>query len=85
MGTIIDFQSRRALRRADAADPFERLRTAVNRLDPLVRALDAHSFDAGVASEALHQIQGQLDRHRIDEAAAQAEELLVRMSSRATG
>lgn len=85
MGTIIDFQSRRELRGAGAADPLERLRTAVRELDPLVRALDARSFDAGVASEALNQIQRQLDVHRVEEAASHAEELLQRMASRETG
>jgi hypothetical protein len=85
VGTVIDFQGRRELRRAGAADPFERLRTAVSRLDPLVRALDARSFDAGVAAEALHQIQAQLDIHRVEEAATHAEDLLRRMESRATG
>lgn len=85
MGTIIDFQSRRELRWAGAADPLERLRVAVRELDPLIRDLDARSFDAGVAAEALSTIQRQLDVHRVEEAASRAEELLQRMASRETG
>ena len=85
MGTIIDFQSRRALRRAGAADPLSRIDSAIGELASRIRGLDDRSKEADELIRSLHEIREAVEQRRLNEAAAQAEDLLLRMASSNVG
>jgi len=80
VGTIIDFQSRRGLRWADAADPLSRIDSAVEGLASRVRDLHDHSTDETELIRALCAIREAIEERRLSEAALQAENLLRRMA-----
>ena len=82
MGTIIDFQSRRGSRWADAADPLHRIDSAIDELASRVRGMDDRSSGDGELIRALHEIREAVEQRRLNEAAARAENLLQRIALR---
>ena len=85
MGTIIDFQSRRGLRWADAADPLSRIDSAVQGLASRVRDLQDRSTDQAELIRALCAIREAVEERRLNEAALRAENLLRRMTPSRVG